>query len=60
MGASLLRRPRSANQKPVRLTNARCPRCDGPVYFDEVGWLHCPRCAKPRTVYTLARKDGAK
>lgn len=26
------------------LTNAACPKCDGPLCYSTVRWLYCPRC----------------
>ena len=27
--------------RPVKVKNAACPRCHGPVYFSRSAWLHC-------------------
>ena len=30
--------------KALRVENAACPVCDGPIYFSDAKWLHCPKC----------------
>lgn len=27
--------------RPVRVRNAECPRCGGPIYFSRKAWLTC-------------------
>ena len=34
-------------RRPVRLSNAACGRCDGPVYWSPARKLHCPKCPPP-------------
>jgi hypothetical protein len=34
--------------QPVRVRNAACPKCDGPVYYHPDRWLYCTRCAAHR------------
>jgi hypothetical protein len=47
-------RPRPA-ARPVRVRNAVCPKCDGPVLYDPERWLLCGgRCAALAAARTAA------
>ena len=39
---------------PVRVSNAACPTCSGPIYFTPQLWLHCRRC----TIAVVGVKGG--
>lgn len=38
------RKPVPPAAAPRRITNAACPRCDGPVYWCPRRWLFCGAC----------------
>jgi hypothetical protein len=37
-----------SSTQPVRVRNACCPKCDGPVYYQPERWLYCTRCSAHR------------
>lgn len=43
----------------IRIANAACPKCDGPMHFSEAKWVHCPACssAKPACAAILRGDD---
>jgi len=49
---------------PVRISNAACPACDGPIYFSEEKFIHCPDCgpakAAPRVDAVLEIPAGIR
>jgi hypothetical protein len=51
-----------SSTQPVRVRNAACPKCDGPVYYHPDRWLYCTRCSALRSPipFTLTERRAAR